>query len=232
MAVQTPIPKDPIGENFPWRDWLQKLSNRVFGSMGSQDSHAVFITGGTIDGTPIGQNTPAAGSFTTLTVSDPTHSDIAWSAITHQPKIEVYDLGASIGLTATTALLAPASTASGSSGITYNSSTGVFTFAAAGSYSLALVVNAIASAANQYVYIYAENNFGSGWVANTNSGKYFVLPNGVATQIIYSQAVGRVAGQQVRYWIYSNNNKVILTTTTLPGITATVYVPAIRIQYS
>ena len=32
MAVQTPIPPNPIGENFAWRDWLQKLSDRVFGT--------------------------------------------------------------------------------------------------------------------------------------------------------------------------------------------------------
>lgn len=32
MAVQTPIPPNPIGENFAWRDWLQRLSDRVFGT--------------------------------------------------------------------------------------------------------------------------------------------------------------------------------------------------------
>jgi hypothetical protein len=32
MATQTPIPPNPIGENFAWRDWLQKLSDRVFGT--------------------------------------------------------------------------------------------------------------------------------------------------------------------------------------------------------
>jgi hydroxymethylpyrimidine/phosphomethylpyrimidine kinase len=69
MAKQIPIPQNPIGENFVWRDWFQKLSNRVFGSIGSQDANAVFITGGTIDSTPIGSNTPSSGSFTTLTAS-------------------------------------------------------------------------------------------------------------------------------------------------------------------
>ena len=32
MAVQTPIPPNPIGENFAWRDWFQVLSDRVFGT--------------------------------------------------------------------------------------------------------------------------------------------------------------------------------------------------------
>ena len=70
-SPQVPIPQDPIGENFVWRDWLQRLSNRVFGSMANQDSNAVFITGGAIDGTVIGANTPAAGHFTTLDTTTP-----------------------------------------------------------------------------------------------------------------------------------------------------------------
>lgn len=156
---------------------------------------------------------------------------VSWSAVTNQPHIEVYDRSASIALTSTPALLAPASTLAGASGITYNSSTGVFTFANEGSYTLALNVNAIASANNQYVYIYAEKNTGSGWVLNQNSGKSFELVNTVLTQIVYANAIYRQAGEQTRYWIYSNDGKVTLQTGTLPG-TSTVYVPAIRIQYS
>jgi hypothetical protein len=71
MAVQIPIPPNPIGENFAWRDWFQKLSNRVFGSMTPQDADNVFITGGVIDGTAIGATTPDTGAFTTLTASTP-----------------------------------------------------------------------------------------------------------------------------------------------------------------
>jgi len=63
---QYPIPQDKIGESFVWREWFQKLSNRVFGSISSQDSTAVFITGGVIDGVSIGANTPSTGAFTTL----------------------------------------------------------------------------------------------------------------------------------------------------------------------
>jgi len=37
MAVQTPIPPNPIGENFAWRDWLQKLSDRAFGTASTLD---------------------------------------------------------------------------------------------------------------------------------------------------------------------------------------------------
>jgi hypothetical protein len=68
MATQAniPIPQNPIGENFAWRDWFQKLSNRVFGTLANQDSSSVVITGGTINGTSIGSATPSTGKFTTL----------------------------------------------------------------------------------------------------------------------------------------------------------------------
>jgi hypothetical protein len=48
--VTIPIPRDKIGESFVWRDWFQKLSDRVFGTLASQDASNVNITGGTISG--------------------------------------------------------------------------------------------------------------------------------------------------------------------------------------
>ena len=96
------------------------------------------------------------------------------------------------------------------------------------------LLNAFSGSAGQTLYLYAQNNFGSGWVNNANSGKSYLLPNPASspTQIVYANAVTRVAGQQVRYLIYSNGNNITLQTTTLPGVSPTVYVPAIRIQYS
>ena len=52
-----PIPQDKIGENFVWRDWFQKLSNRVYGTISSQDSNNVDITGGVIQATSVTTNT-------------------------------------------------------------------------------------------------------------------------------------------------------------------------------
>ena len=46
--INTPIPQDKIGECFVWRDWFQKLSNKVFGNMSAQNSSNVSITGGNI----------------------------------------------------------------------------------------------------------------------------------------------------------------------------------------
>ena len=69
--INVPIPQNPIGENFAWRDWLQKLSNRVFGSLGQQDANAVLINGGTIDNTLIGSLTPSSGKFTSISLNSP-----------------------------------------------------------------------------------------------------------------------------------------------------------------
>lgn len=161
----------------------------------------------------------------------PPVQSVPFGQVQDQPVIEVYDRSATYPVTATPTLLKPASTAAGSSGILYDALTGEFTFEQAGSYSLSLNVNAIASAAGQSVYIYAEKNVGIGWTLNANSGKSYQLPNAQQTQVVYAQAVYRQAGEKTRYYIYSNDGKVQLETGTLPG-TSTVYVPAIRIQYS
>jgi len=191
--------------------------------LGSTTPNTVNSTGGALNGS-IGATTPNSGYFTTT---------LQRNGYTVKPNcyIEAYDRSTTIALTATPTLLIPANTVAGSTGITYDNTTGVFTFAMEGDYSLSLFVNALASNSNQLVYIYAENNTGSGWTVNANSGKFYQLVNGQTTQIAYANSVHRVAGQQVRYWIYSNSNNVALKTQTLPSVTG-VYVPAIRIQYS
>jgi hypothetical protein len=217
----------------------------------------VGITGSTVNSTPVGNTNPSTGAFTNLSSSGTVSgtgfsnylaspppigsttpnsgaftSSLTRNGYTVKPNcyIEAYDLSSSIALTSTPTLLTPASTGA-SSGITYNNSTGVFTFSQEGDYTLALFVNALAAASGQFVYIYAEKNTGSGWTVNANSGKFYELVNGQTTQIAYANAVHRAAGEQTRYYIYSNDGKVTLQTQTLPSVTG-VYVPAIRIQYS
>jgi hypothetical protein len=46
--LNVPIPQDKIEECFVWRDWFQKLSNKVFGNMADQNSNNVSITGGNV----------------------------------------------------------------------------------------------------------------------------------------------------------------------------------------
>ncbi len=147
--------------------------------------------------------------------------------------IEAYDRTASITLNNTPTLLIPANFQPATAvGITYDPLTGVFTFEHEGVYSLSITLNITTSNANQEVYLYAQKNIGAGWSNTTNSGKTYQLTNGDTVQFVSSQSVYRSAGEQTRYYIYSNGTTSSLVTQTLPGVTPTVYVPAIRIQYA
>lgn len=147
--------------------------------------------------------------------------------------IEAFDRSSSITLNTTPTLLRPGSVINNKN-ITYDSSTGVFTFLRECEVTLALTINAVSSAANERVYQYAERNTGSGWTVIANSGKNIELINGQHTQIVNAQTISREPGEQIRYFIYSNTpNKVNLITETLPNTTGvTVYIPAIRIQFA
>lgn len=147
--------------------------------------------------------------------------------------VEAFDRRASIAISNTPTLLTPNSYVPATAvGITYDNTTGVFTFENDGVYSLAISLNITTTNANQYVYVYAQKNVGAGWVNTANSGKSYELKNGLTVQFTSPQAVYRAAGEQTRYFIYSNNNNSNLVTQTLPGVTPTVYVPAIRIQFA
>lgn len=147
--------------------------------------------------------------------------------------IEAFDRAASIAIPNTPTLLKPDSFLPATAvGITYDPATGVFTFLNKGTYSLSISLNITTTNANQYVYVYAQRNVGAGWVNTANSGKVYELKNGLTVQFVSPQSVYRQAGEQTRYYIYSNNTSSSLVTQTLPGVTPTVYVPAIRIQFA
>lgn len=160
---------------------------------------------------------------------DGTEQTTAW-----EPSyIEAYDRTASIAIANTPALLKPANYIPATAvGITYNPTTGVFTFLNDGVYSLSISLNISATNANQYVYVYAQKNVGAGWVNTANSGKTYELKNGLTVQFVSPQSVYRAAGEQTRYYIYSNGTTSSLVTQTLPSVTPSVYVPAIRIQFA
>lgn len=155
---------------------------------------------------------------------------IPWDDVSGAPYIEVASTVASTALSSTPVLLKPATTVGVNTGINYDSATGEFTFIEAGNYSLSIGINCVASNSNQTIYWYAENNTGSGWVVNTNSGKSFALTNGETTQVFAGNETRRVAGQKVRYWIYATSANVSLVTTSL-GTTGAI-TPAVRIQYA
>jgi hypothetical protein len=63
----TPSLRRPTNGQAPrWSDAAQAYLPATIGTMADQDSSAVAITGGTINGTAIGGTVPAAGAFTTL----------------------------------------------------------------------------------------------------------------------------------------------------------------------
>jgi len=66
-----PIPQDKIQESFVWRDWFQRLSDRVYGTMASQDAGSVTITGGNISGISLVGNN-ISGAFITGSLVDST----------------------------------------------------------------------------------------------------------------------------------------------------------------
>lgn len=147
--------------------------------------------------------------------------------------IEAFDRAASIAVPNTPTLLKPASFLPATAvGITYDPATGVFTFLNKGTYSLAISLNITATSSNKYVYVYAQKNVGAGWVNTANSGKVYEVKNGQVVQFVSPQAVYREAGEQTRYYIYSDGTTETLVTQTLPGVSPTVYVPAIRIQFA
>lgn len=159
---------------------------------------------------------------------DNTEQTTAWNP----SYIEAFDRTASIAIPTTPTLLIPNSFLPPvSEGITYNTSTGVFTFQYEGVYSLGISLNIRGTNAGQTVYVYAQRNVGAGWVNNTNSGKAYKLFNNTDTQFVNAQSVYRSAGEQTRYYIYASGSGPTLETQTLPGVTPAVYVPAIRIQF-
>jgi hypothetical protein len=166
---------------------------------------------------------------------DPTSKKFIFKDIstTTRVSIEAFDRTTSIALSTTPQLLIPNSFTNAKN-MTYNTSTGVFTFLTQCEVTLALTINALSTAANQRVFQYAERNSGTGWVPIANSGKIFQLVNGQLTQIVNAQTISRQAGEQIRYYIHATDtDKVSLITETIPGVTGnTVYVPAIRIQYA
>ena len=122
-TIQTPIPQNKIEESFVWRDWFQKLSNRVYGSMTSQDAGAVLITGGAIDNTPIGANTPNTGAFSSLVVGLTGYlkgnGTSAVTALTTIPNTDITGLGTmstqNVGISTTVTLAKLTSTGSNGS---------------------------------------------------------------------------------------------------------------------
>lgn len=176
----------------------------------------------------INQTTAQRVTLDGIEFPDGTEQTTAWNP----SYIEAFDRTASIAIPITPTLLIPNSFLPPvNAGITYDTATGEFTFQYEGVYSLSISLNIAGTNNNQIVYVYAQRNVGAGWVNTTNSGKAYKLSNNTDVQFVNPQSIYRAAGEKTRYYIYANNLGPTLVTQTLPGVTPTVYVPAIRIQF-
>ena len=183
MAVGLPPP--PVNDqpgSFTWMEWYRQLRNYVSTS-GSVPWYIINFAGSNITdiaardhGNLQGLQGGTAGQHYHLTAAQHAslasglHNDLAGlqggaaGARYHLSQteynrrsnyIDVQTTTSGIVLPTTPTVIKPATTV-GSNGITYDSSTGIYTFTYGGTYSLTITLNAIASAANKTIYFYAE----------------------------------------------------------------------------
>ena len=259
MAVGLPPP--PVNDqpgSFTWMEWYRQLRNYVSTS-GSVPWYIINFAGSNITdiaardhGNLQGLQGGTAGQHYHLTAAQHAslasglHNDLAGlqggaaGARYHLSQteynrrsnyIDVQTTTSGIVLPTTPTVIKPATTV-GSNGITYDSSTGIYTFTYGGTYSLTITLNAIASAANKTIYFYAEENTGSGWVIKRYSARSRLLATTTEEQSLFSASVHFDVGAQTRHIIWASSNTITLNSTDVAGTTAgTVTIPALRVSW-
>lgn len=145
------------------------------------------------------------------------------------PSIELLNINASVVLP-TIPTVFKATTIAQNDGFTYDLATGVMTTLVSSSYSLNLKFNAQPSAANKYIYFYAEEDRGNGWVIDRYSARKLELVNATETEVVLGVSNYYPTGTKIRYYIWGDAT-ITLKTTNLPGTVAgTVTVPAYKLQ--
>lgn len=229
MAQTLPPPpvNDKMG-SFAWLEWYRQLRNYVSTS-GSVPWYIINFAGSNITDIATRSHNNlqtlqggAAGQMYHLSQTD--------YASKHN-YCDVQTTTSGIVLPTTPTILKPASTVT-SEGITYDSSTGIYTFTNGGTYSLVVQLNGTPSAANKLVYFYAEEDTGSGFVIRRYSARYQRLTTSSSEQTIFAASIHMSPGIKTRHYVWADST-VTLDSTDLPGTTAgTVTVPAIRVSWS
>lgn len=229
MAGSLPPPpvNDQMG-SFAWLEWYRQLRSYVSTS-GSVPWYIINFAGSNI--TDIANRSHnnlqtlqggAAGQMYHLSATD---------FNSKHNYCDVQTVTSGIALPTTPTLLKPVDTVT-SEGITYDSSTGVYTFTNGGTYSLVVQLNGTPSAANKVIYFYAEEDSGSGFVIRRYSARYQRLTTSSAEQTVFAASIHMVPGVKTRHYVWADAT-VTLNSTDLPGTTAgTVTVPAIRVSWS
>ena len=229
MAVGLPPP--PVNDqpgSFTWMEWYRQLRNYVSTS-GSVPWYIINFAGSNITdiaardhGNLQGLQGGAAGARYHLSQTEYNR---------RSNYIDVQTTTSGIVLPTTPTVIKPATTV-GSNGITYDSSTGIYTFTYGGTYSLTITLNAKASAANKTIYFYAEENTGSGWVIKRYSARSRLLATTTEEQSLFSASVHFDVGAQTRHNIWASSSTITLNSTDVAGTTAgTVTIPALRVSW-
>ena len=229
MAIGLPPP--PVNDqpgSFTWLEWYRQLRNYVSTS-GSVPWFIINFAGSNITdiaardhGNLQGLQGGGAGERYHLTLNQS-------NRISNHINLVVTSSG--IVLPTTPTIFQPSGTVT-NSGITYDSSTGIWTFLNGGSYSLTFMLDATASAANKTIYFYVDFDTGSGFVTQRYTARSRLLAFTTEEQTLFTSSNYFEAGTKLRFYLWSNSATVTLNSTDVPGTPAgTVTIPACRISW-
>ena len=228
MPILPPPPINDQPGSFTWMEWYRQLRNYISTS-GSVPWCIIDFAGSNIidiaarDHNQL-QGLQGGGAGARYHLSQTEYNRMS-------NYIDVQTTTSGIVLPTTPTVIKPATTV-GSNGITYDSSTGIYTFTYGGTYSLTITLNAIASDANKTIYFYAEENTGSGWVIKRYSALSRLLVTTTEEQSLFSASVHFDVGAQTRHIIWASSNTITLNSTDVAGTTAgTVTIPALRVSW-
>lgn len=233
MAVNT-LPPPPINDkpgSYTWLEWYRQLRAYVSTS-GSVPWYIINFSGSSITDIAV-RNHADLQSMQGGTAGEHYHLNAGQhAAMSNELDVELRTSGTVLPTTPTVFAPAAATTVS-TNGITYNTGTGEFTFVNGGVYTLAMTLNASASAGNKKIYFYAELDTGSGFNILRYSARSRELVPSVEDQVVFVATLKIPAGGKTRHTIWSSAITVTLNSTDVPGTTAgTVTLPACRIQWT
>lgn len=224
------LPPPPVNDDpgsFTWMEWYRQLRNYVSTS-GSVPWYIINFSGSNI--IDIAQR--SHNQLQTLqggSANERYHlSASQYSRINNYCDVQTTTSG--IALPTTPTIIKPVTTVT-SNGITYDSSTGIYTMVNGGTYSLNITLNATPSASNKVIYFYAEEDTGSGWQIKRYSARQRRLTVSLEEQTVFSASIYFNPGTKTRHYIWADAT-VTLNSVDLPGtIAGTVTVPALRVSW-
>ena len=228
--MATGLPPPPVNDqpgSFTWMEWYRQLRNYVSTS-GSVPWYIINFSGSNI--IDIAQR--SHNQLQTLqggSANERYHlSASQYSRINNYCDVQTTTSG--IALPTTPTIIKPVTTVT-SNGITYDSSTGIYTMVNGGTYSLNITLNATPSASNKVIYFYAEEDTGSGWQIKRYSARQRRLNVSLEEQTVFTASIFFNPGTKTRHYIWADAT-VTLNSVDVPGTTAgTVTIPALRVSW-